>query len=168
MGECIYWSIKNPKASRALKWALDPGHRLLASLAQLCFAKSATLSLRSWGHPLTKSWICTWCFQLCVSVSLSVHRVPHVTINHDALDLTIQGPLALALPSPLLVTSDGQVGRFFQTCSLEDPTQTVANIWWVLWYIQWAGGQYASYWNVFFFLLYDLNYITVWLWMTAV
>ena len=33
-------------------------------------------------------------FQSCLSVSHSVHGVDgsHVTINHDALDLTIQGP----------------------------------------------------------------------------
>ena len=34
MWENAYLSIKNPKASRALKWALDPGRKLLASLRQ--------------------------------------------------------------------------------------------------------------------------------------
>ena len=29
--ENAYLSIKNPKASRVLNWALDPGHRYLAS-----------------------------------------------------------------------------------------------------------------------------------------
>ena len=52
MWENAYLSIKNPKASRALKLALDPGCRMLASLAQLRFATSATFSLRSWGSPL--------------------------------------------------------------------------------------------------------------------
>ena len=52
MCENAYLSIKNPKASRALKWALDPGHRMLASLARLHFAMSATFGLRSWGPPL--------------------------------------------------------------------------------------------------------------------
>ena len=52
MWENAYLSIKNPKASRALKQALDPGHRLLASLVQLCFTTSATFDLRSWGPPL--------------------------------------------------------------------------------------------------------------------
>ena len=51
MCENAYLSIKNPKASRALKWALDPSHRLLTLLARLCFAASATFSLRSWGPP---------------------------------------------------------------------------------------------------------------------
>ena len=62
MCENAYLSIKNPKASRALKWALDPGCRMLASLARLRFAMSATFGLRSWGPPLTKSWIrtCVW------------------------------------------------------------------------------------------------------------
>ena len=57
--ENAYLSIKNPKASRALKRALDPSRRMLASLAQLHFATSATFRLRSWGPPLTKSWIRT-------------------------------------------------------------------------------------------------------------
>ena len=51
MWENAYLSIKNPKASRALKWALDPGHKLLASLAQLSFAMSATFGLRTWAPP---------------------------------------------------------------------------------------------------------------------
>ena len=52
MCENAYLSIKNPKASRALKRALNPGRRMLALLARLCFATSATFSLRSWGPPL--------------------------------------------------------------------------------------------------------------------
>ena len=52
MCENAYLSIKNPKASRALKRALDPGCRMLASLARLSFAMSATFGLRSWGPPL--------------------------------------------------------------------------------------------------------------------
>ena len=49
MCENAYLGIKNPKASRALKRALDPRRRLLASLTGLRFATSATFSLRSWG-----------------------------------------------------------------------------------------------------------------------
>ena len=49
MCENAYLSIKNPKASRALKGALDPGHRMLASLARLRFAMSATFCLSGWG-----------------------------------------------------------------------------------------------------------------------
>ena len=60
MCENAYLSIKNPKASRALKRALDPGRRMLTSLTRLRFATSATVGLRSWGPPLTKSWIRTW------------------------------------------------------------------------------------------------------------
>ena len=52
MCENAYLSIKNPKASRALKRALDPGRRILASLVQLRFTTSATFGLRSWGPPL--------------------------------------------------------------------------------------------------------------------
>ena len=50
-------------------------------------------------------------------VCLSVHRGDHVTITHDAFDLTVQGPPAL----PLLVTSGGQDWRSVHTCSFEDP-----------------------------------------------
>ena len=67
MCENAYLSIKNPKASRALKRALDPGRRMLASLARLRFTTSATFGLRSWGPLLTKSWICTW-FLMCTHV----------------------------------------------------------------------------------------------------
>ena len=49
MCENAYLSIKNPKASRALKRALDTGRIMLA---RLCFATSATFGLRSWGPPL--------------------------------------------------------------------------------------------------------------------
>ena len=52
MCENAYLSIKNPKASRALKQALDPGRRMLTSLARLRFTTSATFGLRSWGPPL--------------------------------------------------------------------------------------------------------------------
>ena len=52
MCEIAYLSIKNPKASRALKRALDPSRRLLASLARLRFATSATFGLRGLGPPL--------------------------------------------------------------------------------------------------------------------
>ena len=43
MCENAYLSIKNPKASRALKRVLDPGRRMLATLA--------TFGLRGWGPP---------------------------------------------------------------------------------------------------------------------
>ena len=46
MWENAYLGIKNPKASRAHLRALDPSHRLVTSLAWLCFAMSATFGLR--------------------------------------------------------------------------------------------------------------------------
>ena len=52
MWENAYLSIKNPKASRARLRALDPGCKLLASLARLHFATSATFGLRTWAPPL--------------------------------------------------------------------------------------------------------------------
>ena len=69
MWENAYLSIKNPKASRTLKRALDPSCKLLTSLARLCFATSATFGLRIWGPTLTKSWIRTW-----LLISESVYR----------------------------------------------------------------------------------------------
>ena len=53
MCENAYLSIKNPKASRALKRALDPGRRMLASLCRQLSASEAG------APPLTKSWIRT-------------------------------------------------------------------------------------------------------------
>ena len=49
MWENAYLSIKNPKASKALKWALDPHHKLLTSFTRLYFATSATFGLRTWA-----------------------------------------------------------------------------------------------------------------------
>ena len=49
MWENAYLSIKNPKASRALKRALDPGCKLLTWLMWLHFTTSATFSLRTWA-----------------------------------------------------------------------------------------------------------------------
>ena len=51
MWDNAYLSIKNAKASGTLKQALDPGPKLLASLAQLQFATSATFVLRTLGPP---------------------------------------------------------------------------------------------------------------------
>ena len=51
MCENAYLSIKNPKASRVLKRALDPGHRMLTLLLRLRFTMSATFGLRSLGSP---------------------------------------------------------------------------------------------------------------------
>ena len=59
MWENAYLSIKNPKASRALKWALDP------SLKIARFAHTTTLRYvgnfrpQNLGSPLTKCWIRT-------------------------------------------------------------------------------------------------------------
>ena len=57
MCENAYLSIKNPKAPRALKRALDPGRRMLTSLRQQLSASEAR------APPLTKSWIRTWRIQ---------------------------------------------------------------------------------------------------------
>ena len=58
MCENAYLSIKNPKASRALKQALDPGRILLASLRRQLWAAEAG------APPLTKSWIRTCLFNV--------------------------------------------------------------------------------------------------------
>ena len=55
LGECRYLSIKDPKASRALKQALDNGRRMLASLARLRFANVGNFRPQMLGPHLTKS-----------------------------------------------------------------------------------------------------------------
>ena len=90
MCENAYLSIKNPKASRACLRVLDPGRRLLTSLAQLRFATLATFGLRSWGPPLTKSWIRTWAGKLFLILispapSLTLCLMPFI-YHSDQLD----------------------------------------------------------------------------------
>ena len=64
---------------------------------------------------------------------------PHVTITHDALEFTVQVPLAGPLqtwdigtpwscPYPLLVTFGGHHWRPIQTCSLDQTAAFVVNI----------------------------------------
>ena len=55
--ENAYLRVKNPRASRALRQALDPGHYWLASLAQLRFAPSAKSRKKIPAPPPTKSRI---------------------------------------------------------------------------------------------------------------
>ena len=50
--ENAYLTVKNARASRALRWALDPGQYWLASLARLCFATSAKSRKKFLGSPL--------------------------------------------------------------------------------------------------------------------
>ena len=101
----------------------------------------------------------------CHSIHLGVGG-SHVTIIHDALDLTVRPfwpqshqhshpPISdMSLPgpgsSPPLVTSGGHYWRPVQTCSLEDPPNqchllTVEGV------MVSTSGQYASYWNDFLF-----------------
>ena len=78
------------------------------------------------------------CFQSCLSVILSGGR-SHVTITHDALYLTIQGP-----PPSLRHV---QLGPHCKGTSLLWTTHTVAS------------GRFASYWNAF--LLHFINADTI-------
>ena len=60
--ECVrmhIWASKTQKLPGPLSGPWTPCRRMLASLARLHFATSATVGLRSWGPPLTKSWIRT-------------------------------------------------------------------------------------------------------------
>ena len=63
---------------------------------------------------------------------LSVHRSSHVTITHDALDLTVQVPPPLpALPTPPLVSDIWWPS--LASCSLENTLlPTATDIWWRL------------------------------------
>ena len=79
-----------------------------------------------------------WEGNVFTCVCLSVHRGPHLTITHDALGLTVQGPPpALPPPNidmgppqshPLLVISGDHHWKPVQTCSFDDSTGTA--IWW--------------------------------------
>ena len=59
---------------------------------------------------------------VCQSVSQSVcpQGGLHVTITHDALNLTVQPPTS-NMGTPLLETSGGHHWRLVKTCSLEAP-----------------------------------------------
>ena len=86
---------------------------------------------------------------VCLFTGGGVRVTPYVTINHDALDLTVQAlwpctpppksdlipldirtgtspaPLNIRSPSPMLVTSEGHHWRSVQTCTFEDSLQWV-------------------------------------------
>ena len=57
MWENAYLRVKNTRASRALRWALDPGQYWLTSLARLYFTTSAKSRKKFLAPPFTKSWI---------------------------------------------------------------------------------------------------------------
>ena len=59
--ENAYLTVKNARASRALRRALDPGQYWLASLPRLRFATLAKSREKFLATPLTKSWI-RYCF----------------------------------------------------------------------------------------------------------
>ena len=96
----------------------------------------------------------------------------HVTITHDALDLTTQAPffrpspppctgtswscLRLYIvtpsdPSPVPVTSDGEDVRPVQTCSCDDHLVLTSGDW-ILKHVQWANRWHESHCNALFFL----------------
>ena len=102
---------------------------------------------------------------ICVCQSVCLGRGDsHVTVTHDTLDLTAQGPLSRlwtwdltvhapqAPPPLLLVTSDGQDFRPVPTCSLQDPCPPVltSDSYWK--HKQLAGRWYASHCNAFLFV----------------
>ena len=102
---------------------------------------------------------------LVMSVCHSVHWEFHVTIIHDVLDLTVQGPAPLIgpfvtrpqpplykSPAALLKTFDCQDWIPVRTCSLQDASLYSLHWCWYLvggYIIQWASGRHASYWNAF-------------------
>ena len=104
-------------------------------------------------------------------VSVCLFTEAHVTITHDALDINVEGPMALALPLPsghqkwdlshpplpqacaLLMKPDGQHWRPVQTCSLEGP---------LIWgHGAVRTGWYASYWNAFLLFISSSCYISL-------
>ena len=95
MWENAYLSIKNQKASRALKGALDPGHILLALLRWQLSGSEA-------GPPLTKSWIYTWCHQYYTVTGPHGYRtrrlISEITITRVATAQGKQGIWFLLFP----------------------------------------------------------------------
>ena len=62
-------------------------------------------------------------FSLCLSVILFEGEESPVTITHDALGLTVQGPpldMRVCVLGPLLVASDGHHKKPVKTCSVQD------------------------------------------------
>ena len=85
---------------------------------------------------------------VCDSVILSIgegERGFRLTITHDALYLIVQAP---RYGTPPVVTYGGQCWRPVQTSSVEDPSPTSADIWWLLnvRYVRFAqaGGTHAT------------------------
>ena len=76
-------------------------------------------------HPLTKLWEGNIFGRVCLSFCPR-REGSCVTIIHDAVDLTVQGPGHDTVQglSLLLVVSCGQDWRSDETCSLEDPSST--------------------------------------------
>ena len=63
-------------------------------------------------------------------VCLSTGQGPHVTITHDhVLDLIVQTPPPPTWDLRIPVTSGGHHWKPVQTCSLQDPLPTSADIW---------------------------------------
>ena len=117
MCENAFLSIKNPKASRALKRALDPGCRLLASLHR------QLLALHAGPPPLTKSWIRT-CFQPDYIIFkgqvidfLYIKIYPCVKLNCSKSNCAQTSSKAIFL-GPLLVNFKGK------TCGCSHALQT--------------------------------------------
>ena len=82
-----------------------------------------------------------------------------MTITHDTLDLIVQAPVPSPSPDirhrtpPALASSPASdiwwpSVETLQTCSLEGPSLTSTDIWW-LEHVRLPNGWYASYWNVF-------------------
>ena len=114
-----------------------PSHYCKSTEKCLLAIDKLALLTRTMLLPPTNRVARRYCFQSCVLAMVSVHRGSHVTITHDALDLTAKGPSQLHSPwtsyqelpwlwpspghqtwDPLLLTSGGQHWRPVQTCSL--------------------------------------------------
>ena len=82
-GRMHIWALKTQKLPGPLSGPWTPAANCSlcshdsASLTRLCFATSATFGLRTWGPPLTKSWIRTWKWTVilrgCKKLKLKTH-----------------------------------------------------------------------------------------------
>ena len=90
-------------------WHLWGYHKFLIEILQWP-------SMGYFYHPPKKSWEGYVFICVCLSVSTSVHREPHVNTTYDAFDLTVQVPASLP--------------NLHQTSDLTVQGLLALNIWW--------------------------------------
>ena len=109
MCENAYLSIKNPKASRALKQALDPSHRLLASLRRQLSASEAGPPLDQILDPHLGRQSVLMNFHVFLNSATFVRYENKIRPPHTQ-DLTVKCSLFLSSLTDLLVLTQYRFG----------------------------------------------------------